>query len=106
MTNPGMGWLVLRSAAEKRSPQHPDQRTWVKSGVQRRTFSSESQFGLEISQRFGKMAASEAANGKSRIHLFDQGSHGIGVTYVAVPEMEAVVVENGVRQVVAVAGIG
>ena len=43
---------------------------------------------------------------RDRIHLFDQGSHGIGVTYVAVPEMEAVVVENGVRQVVAVAGIG
>ena len=66
MTNPGMGWLVLRRVVEKRPPQHPDQRTWVKSGVQRRTFSSESQFGLENRQGFGKMAASEAANGKSR----------------------------------------
>jgi len=78
-----MGWLVLRSAAEKRPPQHPDQRTWVKSGVQRRTFSSESQFGLEIRQGFGKMAASEAANGKSRLEsTSDRCQIGPGAPYL------------------------
>ncbi len=67
MTNPAMGWLVLRRAAEKRPPLHPDQRKWGKFFVRKQPFSSESQFGLEIRQGFGKLAASEAANGKSRL---------------------------------------
>jgi hypothetical protein len=53
-----MGWLVLRRAAEKRPPQHPDHRTWVKFGVQSRHFLSESQFGFEIRQEFATLAAS------------------------------------------------
>ncbi len=65
MTNPAMGWLVLRRAVEKRPPLHPDQRKWGKFSVHKQPFSSESQFGFEIRQGFGKMAASEAANGKS-----------------------------------------
>jgi len=62
-----MGWLVLRRAAEKRPPLHPDQRKWVKFGVHRQAFSSESQVGFGIRQRFAKMAASVAVNGKSRL---------------------------------------
>ena len=67
MTNPSTGWLVLRRAAEERPPQHSDQRKWVKLGVQRQAFSSKSQFGFEIRRGFGKMVASEEANGKSRL---------------------------------------
>ncbi len=66
MTNPSTGWLVLRRAAEERPPQHSDQRKWVKLGVHRQAFSSESHFDFDVNQRFAKMAASVAANGKSR----------------------------------------
>jgi len=61
-----MGLLLLRRAAEKRPPQHSDERKWVKLSVHRQAFSAESHFGFEIRQRFAKMAASVAANGKSR----------------------------------------
>ena len=49
------------------TPQQSDERKWVKFGVHRQVFSSESQFGFEIRQGFAKIAASEAANGKSRM---------------------------------------
>ena len=58
-------WM-LRRVVGKRPLQHSDQRKWVKFGVHRQAFSSESQFGLEFRQRFAKMAASEAANWESR----------------------------------------
>ena len=67
MTDPARGRLVLRRVVGKRPLQHSDQRKWVKFGVHRQAFSSEPQVGLEISQRVAKMAASEAANGKSRL---------------------------------------
>jgi len=67
MTNPAMGWLVLRRAAEKRPPLYPDQRKWVIFGLHRQAFPSESQVGFEISQRVTTMAESEAANGKCRL---------------------------------------
>ena len=52
-----------REAKTVATLNHPNT---VTIGVQRRTCSSESQFGFEISQRVAKMAASVAANGKSR----------------------------------------
>ena len=79
MTIPVRGWLVLRCVPSKRLPQHSDQRKWVSFGVERRAFSSESHFDFEISQRFAKMAASEAANGKSRV---DQVVHASGEGHV------------------------
>jgi len=66
MTTPARARWVLRRAPGKRPPRHSDQREWVKFGVHRQAFSSQPQFGFETKQRFAKMAASEAANGKSR----------------------------------------
>ena len=68
MTNPARARWGLRRAPKERPPQQSDERKWVKFGVHRRAFSSESKFGFEIRQRFAKMAASEAANGKSRMN--------------------------------------
>jgi hypothetical protein len=73
MANPTMGWLVLRRAPGKRPLQQSDRRKWVRFGVHRQAFSSESQFGFEISQRVSTMAASEAANGKFRSIAIELG---------------------------------
>jgi len=71
-TIPAWGRLVLRRVPGKRLPQHSDQRKWVRFGVQTQALSSESHLGLEIRQGFGKMAASEAANGKSRLRRLNR----------------------------------
>ena len=68
MTNPARARWVLRRAAKERPPQQSDERKWVKFGVHRQAFSSESQFDFEVNQRFAKMAASEAANGNWQLH--------------------------------------
>jgi len=73
MTNPARAQWMLRRAVGKRPLQHSDQRKWVKFGVHRQAFSSEPQVGIEISQRVAKVAASEAANGKSWLEHFLQG---------------------------------
>ncbi len=66
MTTPARVRWVLRRAPGKRPPKHSVQRKCIKLGVRRQVFSSESQFGFQIRQRFAKIAASEVANGKSR----------------------------------------
>ena len=67
MTIPAKGLLVLRGVPGKCLPQDSDQRKWIKFGDQRQAFSSESHFGFKIRRGFGKMPASDAANGKSRL---------------------------------------
>ena len=77
---------MLRRAVGKRPLQHSDRRKWVKFGVHRQAFSSESQVGFEISQRVAEMAASGAANGKSRINgsppkkLLSEGAYVPGIS--------------------------
>ncbi len=67
MTIPANGWLVLRRATGKRPTQPSDKRIWCGFGVQTQAFSLDSPLGLEIRKSFGKMVASEAANGQCRI---------------------------------------
>ena len=59
--------------AKQTEPQHSGQRKWVKFGVHRQAFASESQFGFEIRQGLGKMTASEEATGKCRLDRFPWG---------------------------------
>ncbi len=67
MTIPAKGWLVLRRLSSKRPPQHSVEQKWGGVGVQTQAFSSDCPYGIEIGQRSGRMATSEAVNGKSRL---------------------------------------
>ena len=51
----------------KRPTQPSDKRIWCGFGVQMQAFSLDSPLGVEIRQSFGKMVASEAANGQCRL---------------------------------------
>jgi hypothetical protein len=68
MTIPAKGWLVLRRLSSKRPPQHSVEQKWGGVGVQTQAFSSDCPYGFEIGQRSGRMATSEAVNGKSRLN--------------------------------------
>ena len=67
MTNPARARLLLRWMAGKRLPHHSVARKRDGLGVQTEALPSAWPFGLIRGQRIGKMAASEAVNGKSRI---------------------------------------
>ena len=71
MTNPARGSLALRCVAGKRFPHHSVAPKQDGLGVQTEALPSAWPFGLNRGQRIGKMAASEAANGKSRIQGTD-----------------------------------
>ena len=66
MTNSARGWSVLRRAAGKRL-RHAAA-AWKRDGlgVQTEALPSAWPFGLNRGQRIGKMATSEAVNGKCR----------------------------------------
>ena len=66
MTNPARARLVLRCVADKRLPHHPVARKRDGLGVQTEALPSAWPFGWIRGQRIGKMAASEAVNGKCR----------------------------------------
>ncbi len=66
MTNPARGWSVLRRAAGKRLPHPAVARKRDGLGVQTEALPSAWPFGLNRGQRFAKMAAAEAVNGKCR----------------------------------------
>ena len=70
MTIPAWGWLVLRRVAGKRLPQHSEERKVGRVSVQTRALSVAWSFGFEIGQDPGRIAASEATNGKSRLKSF------------------------------------
>ena len=68
MTIPAWGWLVLRRVAGKRLPQHSEKRKVGRLSVQKRALSVAWSFGFEIGQDPGRVAASEAGNGKFRVN--------------------------------------
>ncbi len=67
MTIPAKGWLVLRRATDKRLPQHSVERERDGFGVQTQPFSQIVRTALKSDKNVGRMASSEAANGKCRL---------------------------------------